>query len=222
MLVTQSCLTLRNPMDSSPPGSSVHGILQARILEWVAFSFSRGSSQHRDQTQFCRTADRLFTNWATGEAQCININLFHSHKTLSEEPVRSLFHEVQRDQPICQLRQLPHDRAGGSTQTSSCRSHTLVRQAWSDIFWKRVKVTDFVEWQRESMTVLKTQHLESGWCCRWSRPLTSQTTLSAFLGACSHDQRTHSRWISMVCSLILPKIHEKEKALVLLSHSPSL
>ena len=40
----QSCLTLCDPVDSSPPGSSVHGILQARILEWVAVSFSRGSS----------------------------------------------------------------------------------------------------------------------------------------------------------------------------------
>ena len=41
MLVTQSCLTLCNPVDRSPPGSSVHGILQARRLEWVAISFSR-------------------------------------------------------------------------------------------------------------------------------------------------------------------------------------
>ena len=50
-LVPKSCLTLCNPMDCSPPGSSVHGILQARTLEWVAISFSKGSSQHRDQTQ---------------------------------------------------------------------------------------------------------------------------------------------------------------------------
>jgi len=49
--VTQSCLTLCDPMDSSPPGSSVHGILQARILEWAAIPFSRGSSQPRDRTQ---------------------------------------------------------------------------------------------------------------------------------------------------------------------------
>ena len=46
--VAQSCLTLCDPMDCSPPGSSVHGFLQARILEWVAISFSRGSSQPRD------------------------------------------------------------------------------------------------------------------------------------------------------------------------------
>ena len=58
--VTQSCPTLCNAMDCSPLGSSVHGILQARILEWVAVSFSRGSSQPRDQTQVSRIAGRRF------------------------------------------------------------------------------------------------------------------------------------------------------------------
>ena len=46
-----SCLTLSDPVDCNPPGSSVHGILQARILEWVAIPFSRGSSQPRDPTR---------------------------------------------------------------------------------------------------------------------------------------------------------------------------
>ena len=49
-LVTQSCLTLCYPVEYSPPGSSVHGIFQARILEWVVISFSRGSFQLRVQT----------------------------------------------------------------------------------------------------------------------------------------------------------------------------
>ena len=48
---------------------TVHGILQARILEWVAFSFSRGSSQPRDRTQVSHTAGGFFTSWATREAQ---------------------------------------------------------------------------------------------------------------------------------------------------------
>ena len=48
VLAAQSCLTLCELMDYGPPGSSVHGILQARILKWVAISFSRGSSQPRD------------------------------------------------------------------------------------------------------------------------------------------------------------------------------
>ena len=51
VLVTQSCPTLCDPMNCSPPGSSVHGILQARILEWVAIAFSRGSSRPRDGTR---------------------------------------------------------------------------------------------------------------------------------------------------------------------------
>ena len=50
-LLAQLCLTFRDAMDCSPPGSSVHGILQARMLEWVAISFSRGSSRPGNQTQ---------------------------------------------------------------------------------------------------------------------------------------------------------------------------
>ena len=65
VLVSQSCLTLCNPMDSSPPGSSVHGVLQARILEWVAIPFSRRSSQPRDGTQVSYIAGRFFTILAT-------------------------------------------------------------------------------------------------------------------------------------------------------------
>ena len=66
--VTQSYPTLCDPMDCSPPGSSIHWILQARILEWVAISFSRGSSQPRDRTQVSRIAGVGFNLWATREA----------------------------------------------------------------------------------------------------------------------------------------------------------
>ena len=68
-LVAQPCLTLCDPTDWSPPGSSVHGILQARTLEWVAISFSRGSSRPRDWTQVSCITGRLFAFWATWEAQ---------------------------------------------------------------------------------------------------------------------------------------------------------
>ena len=54
--------------ESNLPGSSVHGISQARILEWVAISYSRGSSWHSDRTQVCCIASKLFTIWATMEA----------------------------------------------------------------------------------------------------------------------------------------------------------
>ena len=67
--VAQSCLTLCNPMDYSLPGSSVHGIFQARVLEWVAIAFSRGSSQPRDRTWVSRIVGRCFTLWATRKAQ---------------------------------------------------------------------------------------------------------------------------------------------------------
>ena len=66
--VCQSCPTLCNPMDCSLPGSSIHGIFQASALEWVAISFSRGSSRPRDWTQVSCIAGRHFTIWATREA----------------------------------------------------------------------------------------------------------------------------------------------------------
>ena len=65
--VTQSCPALCNPMDCSLQGSSVHGIFQARVLEWIAISFSRGSSWPRDRTRVSRIAGRRFTVWVIGE-----------------------------------------------------------------------------------------------------------------------------------------------------------
>ena len=69
--VAQLCPALCDPMDCSPRGSSVHGILQARILEWVAMASSRGSSRPRDQTQVSCIAGRFFTMWASWEAALI-------------------------------------------------------------------------------------------------------------------------------------------------------
>ena len=63
------CARARAPHGHEPPGSSVHGILQARILECVAILFSRGSSQPRDGTQVSSTAGGFFTLWATGTLQ---------------------------------------------------------------------------------------------------------------------------------------------------------
>ena len=86
--VAQSCLTLCDPVDCSPPGSFIHGILQARILEWVATSFSRGSSRPRDRTQVSCIAGRHFNLWATREAMHTNqspntcVHVYVSHKSL--------------------------------------------------------------------------------------------------------------------------------------------
>ena len=68
--VLVSCVQLCDPMDCSLPDSSFHGIFQARILEWVAIPFSRGSSWPRDQTQVSCIAGRFFTFSATMEALC--------------------------------------------------------------------------------------------------------------------------------------------------------
>ena len=65
VLVIQSCLTLCDPKNCSSPGSSVHWISHARILEWATISFSRGSSQTRDRTKVSRIAGGFITTWAT-------------------------------------------------------------------------------------------------------------------------------------------------------------
>ena len=80
MKVTQLCLTLCYPMDYR-----VHGILQARILEWVAVPFSRGSSQPRDWTQVSCTAGEFFTIWATREAPTLSQTASHVLRALPRE-----------------------------------------------------------------------------------------------------------------------------------------
>ena len=71
-LVAQSCLTLWDPVDYSPPGSSIHGDSPSRILDWVAMSSSRESSQPRDWTQVSCIAGGFFTDWTTRKAPCMS------------------------------------------------------------------------------------------------------------------------------------------------------
>ena len=97
--VTQSCLTLCDPMDCSLSGSSIHGILQVGILEWVAISFSSRSSQPRDWTQVSHIVGRHFTVWATREVQerwdyCINTIL---------EPMSGALREQMSQRPSLML-----------------------------------------------------------------------------------------------------------------------
>ena len=96
ILVTQSCLTLCDRMDYSPPGSSVHGISQERRLEWAVISFSRGSSWLRDPTNFSCTTGRFFTTEPQGKpytykTYIIN-NRFSSHLYVVE--IEVLTHQV--------------------------------------------------------------------------------------------------------------------------------
>ena len=76
-----SRVQLCDPMDCSLPGSSVHGIFQAIVLEWTAISFSRGSSQPRDWTWASCTAGKFFTVWATRKAcKQLNLNTWTEYK----------------------------------------------------------------------------------------------------------------------------------------------
>ena len=75
----QSCPTLCDPIDYSPPGSSVHGILLARILEWIAISSSRGSFQPRDQSHMSRGsyfAGRFFTTELLEKPICMHVHTY--------------------------------------------------------------------------------------------------------------------------------------------------
>ena len=89
MLVAQPCPTLRNSMDCSLPDSFVHGIFQARILEWVVIPFSRGSSWSKNQTQVSWIAGRFFTIWATREAL---VWLMYCKRLLFMEGKKALFY----------------------------------------------------------------------------------------------------------------------------------
>ena len=95
-LVAKSCPTLVTPWICSLPGSSVHGILQARILELVAIFFTTGSSRPRDQTQVSCTAGRFFTDWAVREAQELLYYIFNFHGEL-EMTLMNEKMELKRD-----------------------------------------------------------------------------------------------------------------------------
>ena len=106
-VVVQSCLTLGNALGCSPPGSSVHGIFLAEILEWVSISFCRGFSSPRDQTQVsCVSciADRFLTCWATGEAPGHMLTLC---QMLNQVPgIQKKREPARRDAPQPRLKQV--------------------------------------------------------------------------------------------------------------------
>ena len=104
--VAQLCPTLCNPVDCSPPDFSVHGILQARILEWVAVSFSRGSSQPRDRTQVSCIAGRRFNLWAARRENYFPQTNNKLHQLLNSLPFLtvysiSIFYEIFTSPWVC-------------------------------------------------------------------------------------------------------------------------
>ena len=150
VLVAQSCPTLCHLMDCSPPGSSVHGILQARILEWVAMPFSRGFSTPRDRTQVSCIAGRSFTIWASREAQTCSINLKYFQGAF-------FFFNIKQGESLCDLTiyiyifffflflnvsiYLTELGISCSTWNLSCGMQDLFRcSMWDPVPWPRIKL----------------------------------------------------------------------------------
>ena len=143
VLVAQLCLTLCNSTDSSPPGSSVHGILQARILEWVAILFSLGSSQTRDWTWVSYIAGTFFTTWAMREFLLSLLTLIQldSHckrcweqcpwSCWDAEPSLEIweFCRLCYPSPSCCVTDLQRSFPAASSSTDFRQS--LITQAWS-------------------------------------------------------------------------------------------
>ena len=83
--VTQSCPTLCKPMDYSLPGSSVHGIFQARILEWIATYYSRRPAQPREQTHVSCIGRQILQHWATWEALYVQERVVKYQKEMNKQ-----------------------------------------------------------------------------------------------------------------------------------------
>ena len=101
MLVALSCLTFCDPTDCSPRGSSVHGIFQAKILEWVAMPSSRGSSRFRNQTHVSYVScigGRFFTTSTTWETQSVVFQLFAAAWTVAYQASLSMGFSRQKYQ----------------------------------------------------------------------------------------------------------------------------
>ena len=105
--VAQSCLTLRDPIDSSPPGSSVHGIFQARVLERGAIAFSRGSSQPRDGTRVSHIAGRRVTLWASREAVGLELSQWKTKNTALDTKRDGLYVSLEQKEQWIEPRSLP-------------------------------------------------------------------------------------------------------------------
>ena len=121
--IAQLYPTLCDPVDSSLPGSFVHGILQARILEWVAISFSRGSSPPRDQTQVSCIGGRRFNLWATRECSIKQKQMFFWNSLA--------FSMIQLMLAIWSLVPLPFLKPVEHLEVHSSR----IAEAWLGEFW---------------------------------------------------------------------------------------
>ena len=159
MKVAQLCLTLLDPIDYT-----VHGILQARILEWVDFPFSRGSSQPRDRTQVSRIAGGFFTSWATREAH-VNTWRYNQMYASHQPPVGT-----DRWIEECIYCQNPEIRPG------TCRDKPLVfcileirDREPGDRVWRGLGATRTQPTSQEKCAALSNLNYLAHNCLLWSR-----------------------------------------------------
>ena len=149
MLVAQSCPTLCKSMDCSPAASSVHGILQARILEWAAIPFSRGSAQPRDWTGVSCIAGRFFSVWATREANFIS-NQF-TERLL----------ESARCQVLCYVLEIRYKwPQEGQSQVGKIKKVSNDNPLWH--MWWGV-YTSVPTWRQKENATKRTWHLSWVW-----------------------------------------------------------
>ena len=122
------CLALCNPMDYSPPCSSVHGILLARILECVAIPFSTGSSWPRDWTQVSRIVGRFFTIWAAGKPRNTGMG--------SLSFLQRFFPTQESNQSLLHYRQILYQLSYQGSRDSQSNFYIFIpisQESWSNV-----------------------------------------------------------------------------------------
>ena len=159
MSLPQSCPTLYDPMDCSPPGSSVHGILQARTLEWVAISFSKSRNkchQLREFTYLYMATTNHYSSWST--TALINCLIFRALPNPFPSPVPL---------PTCRYLKM------GSKQTSSGREDTQDEFSWHVCFEGRSHSFSCSKLDLATRKACQWPKLELKW--KWSRSVVSDS-----------------------------------------------
>ena len=192
-LVAKSCLILCHPMDCSPPGSSVHGILQAKILEWVAISFSRGSAQPRNWTWVSCITGGFFAEMVTREAlRCIlfYVELFEAKVLLLKPRFFYLVASASQDKGTC-----PHINSPSCYAVLSCMCLAM--------------------FSAEIMT--RPLAMYSDWCT-----LGRNNNLSVLLFLCSWGCGNWTGWIALIHMKYSCTTQEKLARTVITIIDPSL
>ena len=188
MLVAQSCLTLCDPMDYSSPGSSVHEIVQARILDWAAMPSSRGSSWPREQTWSPATAGGFFATHTTWEAPTsgkMKVKAAQSRLTLCN-PMDYIVHGILQTR-ILEWGAIPFSRGSSQSTDWTQVSHTAGGSftSWAtkevqgciNLYRQRGKVPQgrslcVIIIAKTMKTKVKVKETDTSWSQNWFFPAT--------------------------------------------------